>query len=447
MLPISGIPLSLNEFAEQFGTVFNHPAQMQHFKEMLAGLLVSNNRTVAGIHQGLIDGDGYDALRKFLSRSPWTAEQLRSERLTWIRHNLPASTEAPRVVAIDPTFVHHTGENIYGVYWYWDYAKRCYTPAQRLVMSTWVSPTKQVPLGARLYHRGFLDEQQLYLDEVKPAADASDAEWDEYNDLVNTYENNKADHVKQWQLAGELVDEVEGLGIPKDAYVLDAALLSPDLAEKIDNHGQAYVSRLAKTRLVELPGRRLASLLTFAKELPREVFKPIHVQTRHGEPRIYACFTKYLKIHGWRKVRVVISYDNENLDGEPIFIVTNKENWTQPNKVVQLYMYRDPIEHFIRDQKQEVGLEDCQQRGQQAVEKHWELSLTAHTFLELAYVPKVAMQAPSQKLETFGQKRRLMELEVLQDFVARVLELVFDGWDTKEFLDLICEKRLNGLAS
>jgi hypothetical protein len=135
VLPISGIPLSLNDFAEEFATVFKHPAQMEHFKEVLIGLLVSDNCTVAGIHQRLIDGGEYDALRKFLSRSPWTAEALQKKRLKWIKENLPQEREFPTVVAIDPTFVHHSGENIHGVYWYFDYAKRSYVTAQRLVLS------------------------------------------------------------------------------------------------------------------------------------------------------------------------------------------------------------------------------------------------------------------------------------------------------------------------
>ncbi len=135
MLPIAGIPLSLNDFADRFSKVFNHPAQMEHFKEVLVGLLVADNTTIAGIHQRLIDGEEYDALRKFLSRSPWSAEKLQKERLKWIKENLPKKQGWPTVVAIDPTFIHHTGEKIYGVYWYWDYAKRSYVKAQRLVLS------------------------------------------------------------------------------------------------------------------------------------------------------------------------------------------------------------------------------------------------------------------------------------------------------------------------
>jgi len=446
VLPIAGIPLSLDEFSEEFAKVFNHPAQLLHFKEMLVGLLVSENSTIAGIHQQLIDGDEYDALRKFLSRSPWSVETLQKKRLKWLKENLPQEKEHPTVVAIDPTFIHHTGENIYGVYWYWDYAQRAYVKAQRLVLSSWVSPTKQVPLSARLYHRGYLDEQQLYLEEIRPTAEATDEEWDHYDDLIAAYEENVKNHVKQWQLAGELVDRTEELGLPKDAYVLDAALLTQDLADKIERYGQAWVSRLAKSRVIELRGNRSQSLLAFAKELPADAFAPVDVKTRHGEARRYWCFSKCLKPREWRKLRVVISYDNAELEGEPIFLVTNKKNWTQPAKIVQLYMYRDPIEHFIRDSKQELGLERCQQRAQQAVEKYWELSFTAHTFLELGFKTTAPREMPTKKLETIGQKCRLMEREILQIFVERVKEWVLGGWDTKELTDRISSKRLNRLA-
>ena len=51
-----------------------------------------------------------------------------------------------------------------------------------------------------------------------------------------------------------------------------------------------------------------------------------------------------------------------------------------------------------------------------------------------------------QKLETIGQKCRLMELELLQNFVERVSEWFLGGWDTKELIERIMLRRLNRLA-
>ncbi|MBX9671574.1 MAG: hypothetical protein K2X93_28555 [Candidatus Obscuribacterales bacterium] len=92
-----------------------------------------------------------------------------------------------------------------------------------------------------------------------------------------------------------------------------------------------------------------------------------------------------MKVKFWKKLRVVIAYDNPDLNGEPRIFVSNKLNWTQAQKILQPYILRDPIEHLFRDEKQELGLEDCQQRKKQEVLRYWELCFVAHTFLELVY--------------------------------------------------------------
>ena len=71
MLPISDIPLCLRAFAEQFRKVLRHPAQREQFEILLAGLIASENKTVAGIHQALVDDTGYRGLQHFMTDSPW----------------------------------------------------------------------------------------------------------------------------------------------------------------------------------------------------------------------------------------------------------------------------------------------------------------------------------------------------------------------------------------
>lgn len=319
--------------------------------------------------------------------------------------------------------------------------------AQKLVLSTLVTPEKLVALGWKIYHRGFLNEQKLYLEAVKPAAKADNAVWDEYDELVKKYEENKKEHKTQWQLAQEIVDECEASGIEKEAYVLDAGLVAPELMDRIEGYGQAWVSKMAKSRLVQTAKGGFETVESFAKSLPKDVFKPVRVVTRHGEERTYWCFSKSVVVHEWKKLRIVISYDNEELEGEPIYLFTNKKNWVQPQKIVQLYMMRDPVEHFIRDGKQEVGLEDSQQRTEDGVLKHWELSLVAHTFLELGFEAPILPGVPAVRLETIGQKRRLIKGAILQGFINLVKQWVLEGRDTKELFQQIMTKRLNRLAA
>ena len=72
MLPISDIPASLREFAAQFEKVFKHPAQREHFEILLTGLIASENRTLAGIHQKLVGDVDYGGLHHFTTDNPWS---------------------------------------------------------------------------------------------------------------------------------------------------------------------------------------------------------------------------------------------------------------------------------------------------------------------------------------------------------------------------------------
>ncbi len=469
MVPIVAIPLVVRNFCSWFNDVFPRVEQREHFEAFITALSVVENKTIAGVHQQLFNGITYESLHHFMSDSPWSVEKLGDLRLRYVMQHMATKPEIlclaiagntkngtaltcsekpfPRIVAIDATFVHHTGEKIYGVYWFHDYAKRCYTLAQRLVISTLVTPDKLVPLGWKLYHRGFLDDQKTYLEEVAPEPDAGESAWEEYDKLIEKYEQNQQEHKTQNELAAELVDECEQHDLKVDAYVCDAALASAELTAKIESYGKAWVSRMAKNRLVQVASGGFETVESFAHSLPKEVFKPIQVHTRHGEQRTYWCFSKCLMVHKWRKLRVVISYDSAELSGEPIYLITNRTHWVQPEKTVQTYLMRDPIEHLIRDGKQEIGLEESQQRNEDGVRKHWELSFAAHTFLELGLDVPDLPGVPSVRLETIGQKSRVMRGVILQGFINYVAQWVLGGKDTKELTWQIMRKQLNRLAT
>ena len=309
-----------------------------------------------------------------------------------------------------------------------------------------VTPSKLIPLGSQIYHRGFLLEQKVFLEETKPTADAPPEEWEDFNNLTKQYENNCKTHKTQLEIAGELVDECEQVGFKKDAYVLDGAFLDKELMGRIDGYGQAWISRLAKSRLVQVATGGFETVAEFAKSLSKEDFSRTIVHTRHGEQRVYWCFGKNMMLKHWKKLRIVISYDNEELDGEPYFLISNKTNWIQAQKILQTYMMRDPIEHLIRDQKQELGFENNQQRKEIAVLKHWELSFAAHAFLELEFKIDYPEDMPVPGLETIGQKCRFFEMALLQSFISHIKALVLDQQGTEEVLKLLMFKRLNRLA-
>jgi hypothetical protein len=446
VLPISDIPLSLREFTSQFRGIFRHPAQREQFEILLAGLIASENKTLAGIHQRLVGDTGYRALHNFMTDSPWDPDELRQKRLEFVAQQVAGYHHHPRVVAIDSTLVHHSGDKIYGVYWYWDYVKHYFCLGQKVVLATFVAPGRIVPLGMEIYHRGFLPEQKLFLEHTKPSEEAPQSEWDEFNALVQKYEENREGFRTQLDLAAELVDETERHKIPVDAYVLDGAFLDIKLMDKIESYERAWVSRLAKNRLVQLPSGKFDTAEAFAKSLPKEAFAPVTLRTRSGVEQTYWAFGKNVKVKFWKKLRMVITYDNAQLKGEPRIFVSNKLNWIQAQKILQPYLFRGPIEHFFRDEKQEIGFEDCQQRMETAVLRYWELCLVAYTFLEMIVCVSYPDDMRVPLMDSIGQKVRFVEMELLQSFISKVRDLILEGRDPEELIKPLLKKRLNCLA-
>ncbi len=93
---------------------------------------------------------------------------------------------------------------------------------------------------------------KLYLETIQPAEGAAPEEFESFNDLAKKYEENCKGHKTQLEIAADLVDECEQLGFKKDAYVLDGAFWDKELMGHIDAYGQAWVTRLAKSRLVQV---------------------------------------------------------------------------------------------------------------------------------------------------------------------------------------------------
>lgn len=136
-----------------------------------------------------------------------------------------------------------------------------------------------------------------------------------------------------------------------------------------------------------------------------------------------------------------------DLTGEPRIFVSNKLNWIQAQKILQPYLFRGPIEHFFRDEKQEIGFEDCQQRLESAVLRYWELCLVAYTFLELFVQVDYPGDMPVPLLDSIGQKVRFVEMQLLQSFISQVRDRILEGVDPKELIKPLFRKRLNCLAN
>ena len=136
---------------------------------------------------------------------------------------------------------------------------------------------------------------------------------------------------------------------------------------------------------------------------------------------------------GGERVRVVVSYDNPELEGEPHFYCSNKLDM-KADKLLNLYAKRWKIDSFYRDAKQNLGMEDYEMRKIEGVRRHLAMVLIAHTLLVLGPVPEsndedtklqrsIDVARADACLETIGSRCRLAYREVLVSFITLVLRV------------------------
>ena len=132
---------------------------------------------------------------------------------------------------------------------------------------------------------------------------------------------------------------------------------------------------------------------------------------------------------GGERARVVVSYDNPELEGEPHFYCSNKLDM-KADKLLNVYARRWKIDSFYRDAKQNLGMDDYELRKIEGVRRHLAMVLISHTLLVLGPAAESSSKLRSIDvartdacLETIGSRCRLAYREVLVSFITLVLKV------------------------
>ena len=81
-----------------------------------------------------------------------------------------------------------------------------------------------------------------------------------------------------------------------------------------------------------------------------------------------------------KRTRIVVSYDNKDLSGDPHFYCTNRLDWNI-YRILSLYTRRWRVDVFYRESKQNLGLEDYEMRKIRGARRHLQMVFTAHALL------------------------------------------------------------------
>jgi len=208
-------------------------------------MVVLDKPSIKRMSQCFVDGPCQSSLNKSIAASTWSQDSVNHRRLESIQqyHN-----NGFTVGIIDSTLSHHPrGQNIYGVYKYWDYINKCYTYAIQLVTAAISTNDRLDGFDYRIYHRSFVKQEKLYLENTPLTAEEQNISTCQNRliELLN-FQLHKQQAKTKDQLAVELIDEMASSGLAPDAYAIDSGLFDPVIIERIQQSQKSWVTAISK---------------------------------------------------------------------------------------------------------------------------------------------------------------------------------------------------------
>jgi SRSO17 transposase len=398
MLPIVRYPSFVEGFLPRLNGVFTKP-QLKHFARYLTGLVVCENKTVTGINRSFMGRNDQSALNHWLTDSRWSEEKLDRARKAAILDFLQARRLKRGVLVVDDTISHKTGKHMEGVDIHYDHSEGRCVLGHQLVTSDLVIGGLSLPLDFELYRRDegqpdFKTKQELFRILVRRAAE----------------------------------DEV-----PFTCVVTDTWYFNRRNMKCVEELGRDWVAGCRSNRLILMPGG-WTSTSAYIERVPRSRFREVKIETEKGERRFWT-YAKNVTMKGRWRVRIVVSYENPELKGEPKILATNRLDW-DVKTIIKTYLKRWRVDSSYRDAKQMLGLEDYELRKLRGIRRHWLMVFLAHDLLQLSTRNGGPIGWMKAGLASVGSRCRYAAMEVLKSFIELVVNLARKIRNPEEILKL-----------
>ena len=106
-LPLVEIPPQIRNLLSFYKRKFKRK-QYKHFRNLITGLIVSDNKTVQEINDCFRDND-QSSMNRFLTKSEWNVQVINDARIEQIKGLCPLGNG---ILICDPTLLHKTGKHM-----------------------------------------------------------------------------------------------------------------------------------------------------------------------------------------------------------------------------------------------------------------------------------------------------------------------------------------------
>lgn len=453
-------PLVL-KYSDEFRSCFKDRRQFNHFRNYLTGLIVLENKSMANIARCLLESADKTNISRFFSESPWTEKKVNEQR---IEQMIAATKEYRRRgdiagLIIDDTLCEHVGTLFEYVARHYHHAEDRYPLSHNLVTSHYVCGEIRFPLDLMPYRR--YEEQTRWEEFVKkhfPGREipknkkARQQFHKEVDHVLLGDEAFKAehDHFKtKIVLATMLLEQAVEHGLSFEVVLFDGWYLAQEFIAAVERIEKDWISILKRNRNLEvnsfvlkdkdgqaisLPGPHI-KVEDLVPLIPPNAFRPVEV-----EGKKYWCFSRNVAIPTLGKVRLVISFDNAELKGDFVVLVTNRLDWNA-EFIIQTYLRRWPIETFYQDSKGQLGLDEYRMRTAEAFQKHWSLVFVAYSFLHLHCLEQSRAKGSALPLKSIGEICRQQGQALVQSLILMVHDLLNGGESVDDVFRLLFAKQ------
>lgn len=467
-LPIIKPAEVVEEHAEVFQNLFENKKQYQHFQNYVTALIVLENKSLANISRCLIESADKTNLSRFFSQAPWQEEEINQKRISYMMEQTKGKrrTEKESCLIVDDTLCEHVGNLFEYVANHYEHSENRYTVAHSIVTSHYISGLVRFPLDFRIYRR--YEEKTNWEEYVRkhfperkiPMGKERQKFHKEVDEILLKDEEFRKLHQEfqtKIDLAVELIEKALEREVPFKIVLMDSWYLAEEIINLLTEKELDWVSLLKKNRKLETNSFILrdeqANIVKMTnphikvEELVPLIPKNSYSKVTIGEKN-YWYFAINLRIPDLGKVRLVISFENETLEGTYAVLVSNRTDWSA-KKLIETYLKRWPIETFYQDSKGHLGLDEYRMRKAEAIKKHWCLVFVAYSFLHLESLSTslTRKKLPNNPIITIGEVCRQQGQFLIQDLILFSHKLLLKGKSVVEVFSSLFSKQLPFLTS
>jgi hypothetical protein len=444
MVPFVGVPKTIAQGMSAYREVFCREEGFEHVSRYISGLLLSENKTLQGIHAQQVYLEGQASSRRAMHaavfEAGWESEGLMQQHRAIVGKQHQG--RGREIISLDWTLSHHEeGFNIYGVKRSYDYVNHCMSRFQTVVTAVIANPKQIDGIAVEVQMPDLSEAERGYL---KMTAQGSYEQMEQVMQrLVELlhHQINQMKYRKRTEIVVDVVRQIEAEGhFPKADYAFDNGVLTLELTQVIEASGKHWVSEIESSRLILWNGQwsRVDSVAAQLRTEHRQCFRPLHVRCRNGGVKAYWAFTKTVRLKRYGRKRLVIVHEQEDLSDPPRFLLTDALHW-ESTRVIQTWSYRWACEIFHEVCKQVAGFESAQVRNQEAVKRHFCLSCVAQSLLGHASCQGKTSErfAFANEKQTVGQRLYSLTREVYHQLLQLVQGLFAQGRTCEQVLEVI----------